>query len=148
MNYITLASTASAKKVGAQSPMKMPKRSAWAFSSVVSPFLMFQIKMEPTIEMKPSAASAIEIKLILKFNNCTTVGKKVFKWNSRQPAGLGLPLLRKGSHWAGCQGLGAGKADWFHRRQRTSEWCFLPRSRTWQLTPSTIVMGNTQMLFP
>ena len=35
--------------------------------------------MEPTIEMKPSAASAIEIKLILKFNNCTTVGKKVFK---------------------------------------------------------------------
>ena len=32
MNYITLASTASAKKVGAQSPMKMPKRSCALFS--------------------------------------------------------------------------------------------------------------------
>ena len=61
MNYINFASTASAKKVGAQSPMKMPKRSACAFSSAVSPFLMFQMKMEPTIEMKPSAASTIAI---------------------------------------------------------------------------------------
>ena len=61
MNYINFASTASAKKVGAQSPMKMPKRSACAFSSAVSPFLMFQMKMEPTIEMKPSAASTSAI---------------------------------------------------------------------------------------
>ena len=75
MNYITFASTASAKKVGAQSPMKMPKRSACAFSSAVSPFLMFQMKMEPTIEMKPSAASTIAIKNILKFSNCKTVNK-------------------------------------------------------------------------
>ena len=68
MNYITFASTASAKKVGAQSPIKIPKRSACAFSSAVSPFLMFQIKMEPMIEMKPSAASAIAIMSIKKFN--------------------------------------------------------------------------------
>ena len=61
MNYITMASTASAKKVGAQSPMKMPKRSACAFSSAVSPLLMFHMTMEPIIEMKPSAASAIAI---------------------------------------------------------------------------------------
>ena len=69
MNYITFASTASAKKVGAQSPMKMPKRSACAFSSAVSPFLMFQMKIEPMIEIKPSAASAIAITSILNFNN-------------------------------------------------------------------------------
>ena len=75
MNYITLASTASAKKVGAQSPMNIPKRSACAFSSAVSPFLMFQMKMEPMIEMKPSAASAIAIKSILKFSNCKILNK-------------------------------------------------------------------------
>ena len=75
MNYITFASTASAKKVGAQSPMKMPKRSACAFSSAVSPFLMFQMKMEPTIEMKPSAASTIAIKSILKCSNCKRINK-------------------------------------------------------------------------
>ena len=75
MNYITFASTASAKKVGAQSPMKMPKRSACAFSSAVSPFLMFQMKMEPTIEMKPSAASTIAIKSIFKCSNCKRVNK-------------------------------------------------------------------------
>ena len=75
MNYITFASTASAKKVGAQSPMKMPKRSACAFSSAVSPFLMFQMKMEPMIEMKPSAASAIVIMSISKRSNCKTVNK-------------------------------------------------------------------------
>ena len=69
MNYITLASTASAKKVGAQSPMNIPKRSACAFSSAVSPFLMFQMKMEPTIEMKPSAARMIDNKSILNSNN-------------------------------------------------------------------------------
>ena len=63
-NYITFANTASAKKVGAQSPMKMPKRSACAFSSGVSPFLMFQIKIEPTIEMKPRAANANAIASI------------------------------------------------------------------------------------
>ena len=84
-----MASTASAKKVGAQSPMKMPKRSACALfrakarcsvkksakPSAVSPFLMFQMKMEPTIEMKPSAASAIAIKSTTKFSNCKTVNK-------------------------------------------------------------------------
>ena len=89
MNYITFASTASAKKVGAQSPMKMPKRSVCALfrakarrsvkksakPSAVSPFLMFQMKMEPMIEMKPSAASAIAIKSIVKFSNCKTVNK-------------------------------------------------------------------------
>ena len=69
MNYITFASTASAKKVGAQSPMKMPKRSACAFSSAVSPFLMFQMKIEPTIEMKPSAARMIDNMSTLNFNN-------------------------------------------------------------------------------
>ena len=69
MNYITFASTASAKKVGAQSPMKMPKRSACAFSSAVSPFLMFQMKMEPMIEMKPSAARMIDNKSIFNYNN-------------------------------------------------------------------------------
>ena len=56
MNYINFASTASAKKVGAQRPMKIPKRSACAFSSAVSPFLIFHMTMEPIIEMKPSAA--------------------------------------------------------------------------------------------
>ena len=75
MNYITFASTASAKKVGAQSPMKMPKRSACALSSAVSPFLMFQMKMEPMIEMKPSAARAIAIMSFLKISNCRTVNK-------------------------------------------------------------------------
>ena len=60
MNYITFASTASAKKVGAQSPMKMPKRSACAFSSAVSPFFMFQIKIEPTMDVNPSAARMID----------------------------------------------------------------------------------------
>jgi len=40
---------------------------------------MFQIKMEPTIEMKPSAASAIAINSIKKYNNSTTAGKKVCK---------------------------------------------------------------------
>ena len=60
MNYITFVSTASAKKVGAQSPMKIPKRSACAFSSAVSPFLMFQMKIEPTMDMNPSAARMID----------------------------------------------------------------------------------------
>ena len=69
MNYITLASTASAKKVGAQSPMKIPKRSACAFSSAVSPFLMFQMKIEPTMDMNPSAARMIDNKTILNTNN-------------------------------------------------------------------------------
>ena len=69
MNYITFASTASAKKVGAQSPMKMPKRSACAFSSAVSPFLMFQMKIEPTMDMNPSAARMIDNRSILNFNN-------------------------------------------------------------------------------
>ena len=69
MNYITFASTASAKKVGAQSPMKMPKRSACAFSSAVSPFFMFQMIMAPKIEMKPSAARMIDNKSIFNHNN-------------------------------------------------------------------------------
>ena len=69
MNYIIFASTASAKKVGAQSPMKMPKRSACAFSSAVSPFFMFQMIMAPKIEMKPSAARMIDNRSILNFNN-------------------------------------------------------------------------------
>ena len=69
MNYITLASTASAKKVGAQSPMNIPKRSACAFSSAVSPFLMFQMKIEPTMDMNPSAARMIDNKTILNTNN-------------------------------------------------------------------------------
>ena len=60
MNYINFVSTAIAKKVGAQSPMKIPKRSACAFSSAVSPFLMFQMKMEPTMDMNPSAARMID----------------------------------------------------------------------------------------
>ena len=69
MNYITFASTASAKKVGAQSPMKIPKRSACAFSSAVSPFLMFQMKIEPTMDMNPSAARMIDNRSTLNFNN-------------------------------------------------------------------------------
>ena len=83
MNYITFASTASAKKVGAQSPMKMPKRSACALfrakarrsvkksakPSAVSPFLMFQMKIEPTMDMNPSAARMIDNSSTLNFNN-------------------------------------------------------------------------------
>jgi hypothetical protein len=62
MNYINFVSTAIAKKVGAQSPMKIPKRSACALSSAVSPFLMFQMKMEPAMDMNPSAARMIDNK--------------------------------------------------------------------------------------
>ena len=54
MSYIMFLSTAIKKNVGAQSPMKMPKRSACALSSAVLLFLIFQITMEPTIEIKPS----------------------------------------------------------------------------------------------
>ena len=60
MNYINFVSTAIAKKVGAQSPIKIPKCSACAFSSAVSPFLMFQMIIEPTMDMNPSAARMID----------------------------------------------------------------------------------------
>lgn len=41
------------KKVGAHSPTKIPKRSAWAWLGSVVPPVMNQMAMEPTIEAKP-----------------------------------------------------------------------------------------------
>ena len=43
----------SAKKVGAQSPTKIPKRSAWAFDSANSPPVRNQIAIDPMIEANP-----------------------------------------------------------------------------------------------
>ena len=43
----------SAKKVGAQSPTKIPKRSAWAFDSASSPPVKNQIAIDPMIEANP-----------------------------------------------------------------------------------------------
>jgi len=40
------------KKVGAHKPTKIPNLSAWAFCSALSPFLIFQIAIEPTIETR------------------------------------------------------------------------------------------------
>ncbi len=43
----------SAKKVGAQRPTKIPKRSAWAFDSASSPPVRNQIAIDPMIEANP-----------------------------------------------------------------------------------------------
>ena len=41
------------KNVGAHSPTKMPKRSAWAWASAVVPPVRNQIAIDPMIEAKP-----------------------------------------------------------------------------------------------
>ena len=39
------------RKVGAHKPTKMPNLSAWAFFSALSPFVKFQIAIDPKMEI-------------------------------------------------------------------------------------------------
>lgn len=50
----------SAKKVGAQSPTKIPKRSAWAFVSASSPPVRNQIAIDPMIEANPRTKQRLD----------------------------------------------------------------------------------------
>ncbi len=54
------------KKVGAHKPTKIPNLSAWAFCSALSPFLIFQIAIEPIIETR-LRAKQIQDTVIIEF---------------------------------------------------------------------------------
>ena len=50
----------SAKKVGAQSPTKMPKRSACAFDSADSPPVKNHMAIEPIMDTNPSTKQRVD----------------------------------------------------------------------------------------
>jgi len=50
----------SAKKVGAQSPTKIPNLSAWAFDSAASPPVKNQMAMEPRMDTNPRTKQSVE----------------------------------------------------------------------------------------
>lgn len=54
------------KKVGAHKPTKIPNLSAWAFCSALSPFLIFQIAIEPIMEKRLSAKQIQAAVIIVK----------------------------------------------------------------------------------
>ena len=45
--------------MGAQSPTKIPKRSACAEAASLAPFFIYQMVMDPSIERKPSTAQTV-----------------------------------------------------------------------------------------
>ena len=50
----------SAKKVGAQSPTKMPNRSACAFDSAASPPVKIHMAIEPIMDANPSTKQRVD----------------------------------------------------------------------------------------
>ena len=67
----------SAKKVGAQSPTKMPNRSACALDSAASPPVKNHMAIEPIMETNPSTKQRIDRFLKNEDFICQTLGKWV-----------------------------------------------------------------------
>jgi hypothetical protein len=66
-----------AKKVGAQSPTKIPKRSACAFDSTASPPVRNQMAIEPIMDANPSTKQRVDRFLKSEEFICLTCGNEL-----------------------------------------------------------------------
>ena len=94
----------SAKKVGAQSPTNIPKRSACALASADSPPVKNQMAIEPIMETNPSTKQRIERFLNSEEFMCSTFAKWITHyiniWNVTEM--LGPKTMISTAPWVRC----------------------------------------------